>query len=129
MSFLAKIFVDDSEWRLLHVDFRLSQMTDSQGKPSSVPSGGSIALTLESTNENDLFEWMIQPTMTKSGKIVFYKRDNMSALKTLEFKDAACVEYHEFFQHNTETPMQIKLTLSARELKLNSSQFKNNWPK
>jgi len=75
-----------------------------------------------------LFDWMISPTQTKNGIITFYRRDTMSKLKTLEFTDAICVAYSETFSHNGDHPMQVQLTLSARELKLNDSTFKNNWP-
>jgi hypothetical protein len=128
MSFIAKLHLEGEAVNVLHCGFRLTQMTDATGKPTAIPQGGSIHLQLESTGGTDLFDWMIHPTQTKSGDITFYRRDTMSKLKTLSFTDAHCVDYYETFDHVGDNPLQIQLTLSAREIKLNDSEFKNNWP-
>jgi hypothetical protein len=129
MSFIAKLHLDGEEINVLHCGFRFTQATDTTGKPTARPQGGNINLLVESTGSTDLFDWMIKPTQQKNGKITFYRRDTMSKLKTLEFTDAVCVEYYETFDHNGDTPMQIQLTISAHEIKLNDSEFTNNWPK
>ncbi len=128
MSFIAKLKVDGEEMNVLHCGFRFSQTTDATGKPTAIPQGGSVHLLVESSGGTELFDWMISPTQTKSGTITFYRRDTMSKLKTLEFTNAHCVDYYETFDHVGETPMQIQISLSAHELKLNDSEFKNNWP-
>lgn len=128
MSFIAKLKVDGEEVNVLHCAFRFTQTTDATGRPSAIPQGGSVTLVVESNGSTDLFDWMVSPTQTKSGMITFYRRDNMSKLKTLEFTDAHCVGYYETYDHKGENPMQIQVTLSAKEVKLNQSQFRNNWP-
>jgi len=128
MSFLAKLTIDGEEANILYCGFRFSQVTDTTGRPSSVPQGGTVNLTVESTGKVDLFDWMISPTQKKSGTITFYRRDTMSKLKTLEFGDAHCVDYYETFDHTGDNPMQVQLSISAHEIKLNDSEFKNNWP-
>ena len=128
MSFIAKLKLEGEEMNVLHCSFRFTQMTDATGKPTAIPQGGSINLVVETDGSTDLFDWMISPTQTKKGTITFYRRDNMSKLKTLDFEDALCVDYYEVFDHIGDNPMQIQLTLSAREVKMNDSEFKNNWP-
>jgi hypothetical protein len=128
MSFIAKLHLEGEEMNVMHCGFRFTQITDATGKPTAIPQGGSIHLLVESTGSTDLFDWMINPTQTKNGDITFYRRDTMSKLKTLEFTDAHCVDYYETFDHIGENPLRIQLTLSAREIKLNDSEFKNNWP-
>jgi hypothetical protein len=128
MSFIAKLDIDGQEANVLYCSFRFSQVTDSTGRPSSVPQGGSVTLTVESSGKVDLFDWMISPTQKKSGSVTFFRRDTMSKLKKLDFTDAHCVDYNEVYQHDGEFPMQITLMISAKELKLNDSSFKNNWP-
>lgn len=128
MSFIAKMKIDGEELNVLHCSFRFSQGTDATGKPTSIPQGGNINLVLESNGSTDLFDWMISPTQTKSGVVTFYRRDSMSKLKSLEFGDAHCVDYYETFDHAGENPMQVQITISAHEIKLNDSEFKNNWP-
>ena len=51
-----------------------------------------------------------------------------SKLKALTFGDAYCVDFSEEFNHLGDFPMQITFTLSAKTLKLNDSEFKNNQP-
>jgi len=128
MSFIAKLKLDGEEMNVLHCGFRFTQVTDATGKPTAIPKGGTIELLVESTGSTDLFDWMISPTQTKNGVITFYRRDTRSKLKTLEFTDGHCVDYYETFDHVGENPMRIKLMVSAREVKLNDSEFKNNWP-
>lgn len=128
MSFIAKLQLEDEEMTVLHCGFRFTQNTDTTGRPNSIPQGGAISLVVESNGKNDLFEWMKSPTQMKSGSIIFFRRDNMSKLKTLEFIDAYCVDYYETFDHQGDNPMQIQLTISAHEIKLNDADYKNNWP-
>jgi hypothetical protein len=128
MSFIAKLQIEEEEMNVLHCGFRFTQGTDSTGKPVAIPRGGTVNLTLESNGGTELFDWMVSPTQTKSGTITFFRRDNMSKLKTLEFSNAHCVDYYETFDHVGDNPMQVQISISAHELKLNDSEFKNNWP-
>jgi hypothetical protein len=128
MSFIAKLNIEGEEMNVLHCGFRFTQGTDVTGKPVAIPRGGTIQLTVESNAGTELFDWMVSATQTKSGSITFFRRDNMSKLKTLEFSNAHCVDYYETFDHVGDNPMQVQLRLSAHEIKLNDSEFKNNWP-
>lgn len=128
MSFLARLELDGEPLTVLHCGFRFSQATDVTGKPTAIPQGGTISLTVESDADTHLFDWMINPTQTKSGTITFFRRDASSKLKTIEFIDAHCVDYYETYDHLGEHPMQIQMVLSAHEVKMNDSEFKNNWP-
>jgi hypothetical protein len=128
MSFIAKLELDGQEANVLYCSFRFTQVTDPTGRPSSIPQGGSVTLTVESSGKVDLFDWMISPTQTKSGAVTFYRRDTMSKLKKLDFTDAHCVDYNEVYQHDGEFPMQITLIISPKQLTQNDSAFKNNWP-
>lgn len=128
MSFIAKLSIDGEEMNILQCGFRFSQTTDATGKPTAIPQAGAIHLTVESNGSTDLFDWMVSPTQTKRGVITFFRRDNMSRLKTLEFDDAHCVDYYETFDHAGDFPMQVEVQISAREIRLNDSEFVNNWP-
>jgi hypothetical protein len=129
MAFLAKVSIDGGEeMNVLNCSFRFTQTTDATGKPSALPQGGYLSFVVESTKETDLCDWMISPTGTKNGVVTFYRRDMYSKLKTVEFTDAYCVDYHESFDHKGEHPMQISVVICAKTLKINESEFKNNWP-
>ena len=128
MSFIAKLKLEGEEVNVLQCSFRFSQATDATGKPIAIPRGGNIRILVESDSTTDLFDWMISPTQVKSGSITFQRRDNKGKLKTIEFTDAHCVDYHEMYDHVGNHPLQIELMLSDRELKLNDSEYKNNCP-
>jgi hypothetical protein len=129
MSFLAKLSIDGGEeMNVLNCDFRFNQMTNATGKVTSVPSGGYVDFTIESTKETVVFDWMISPTSKKNGKVTFYRRDVMSKLQSLDFEEAYCVAYHQSYTHQGEHPMQVSFTVSAKKLKLNDSEFINNRP-
>lgn len=129
MAFLAKLTIDDGdEMNVLNCSYRFTQSTDATGKPTSIPHGGYVTLVVESTKNTDLFDWMINPTGTKNGIVTFFRREMESKLKTLEFTDAYCIDYQEDFDHKGEHPMQVSFTVSAKTIKVNDSQFKNNWP-
>lgn len=128
MSFLAKLEIDGEEMNVLHCGFRFNKAIDATGKPTSIPKGGTVNLVVESTGNTNLFDWMISATQTKNGSVTFFRRDTSSKLKKLEFSEAYCVDYNETYDHSGEHPMQVELLISALEIKLNDSEFKNNWP-
>ncbi len=128
MSFLAKVDIDGEELNVLDCSFSFKQGVDYTGRPSSKPQGGEICLLIESTAKTDFLDWMISSSNTKKGKITFYRRDNMSSLKNLEFNDAYCIEYKEHFNATNEQPFITHLVLSAREITIKGTTYTNNWP-
>ncbi|MDX1270539.1 type VI secretion system tube protein TssD [Bizionia paragorgiae] len=128
MSFLSKLTIDDESMNVLKCSFSFEQGADNTGRPSQRPKGGQISILIESTNKTDFLEWMISPNMVKSGEIIFYKRDNLSSLKTIIFKDAYCLKYLEDFDAVSDEPLQTSLVISAKELTVKDTTFRNNWP-
>lgn len=127
MSFLAKLVLGSTEYNILNVDYDISQPIDQTHRPNGRPKGGLINLVIESGNNNELLEWMVKHEMVKNGKIVFYRRDASSQLKTLNFTDAFCVYFKDSFIADGKIPMTTKLTLSAREIKINNNLITNSW--
>ena len=128
MSFLAKLELDGEELTILDCSFTFRQDTDYTGRPCAKPQGGQVSLLIESTAKTDFLDWTISPTNTKNCKVTFFRRDNMSSLKTVEITDAFCIEYTEHFNSNAAQPLQIHLILSAREISIKGTKFTNNWP-
>ena len=78
MSFLANFSADGEELTVLNCRFHFAQETDRTNRPTSIPMGGVIDLTIESNGSTNLFDWMISSTQTKSGIITFFRRDSRS---------------------------------------------------
>jgi len=127
MSFKAKFKVAGKERIVLDCHYSLRQETDATGRPSSVTRGGKITVTVESTGDTSLFEWMTNSFERKDGSIVFLKRDSDATLKELKFKEAYLVDYAENFSSVGEMAVTETFTLSAKEIELGSGKHQNEW--
>ncbi len=127
MSFKAKLIVGGKEMNVLSCSYDLTQEVDATGRPSSVTRGGRIKLTVESTGETDLFEWMCNNFERKDGTITFYKRDTDSKQKELAFTEGYLVKYEEKFNAVDNMPMAEAFVISARELKMGNGEHINEW--
>lgn len=129
MSFLAKLIIDENTMNVLDCSFNFEQGADHTGKPSQRPKGGQINLLIETSKKIDFSEWIISQDSIKNGEIVFYRRDNLSSLKKITFKDAHCISYHESFNADDNDPFKTRLVVSAENISINSDEFKNLWPR
>ena len=127
MSFKAQFKVAGKEFNVLDCHYSLNQETDATGRPSSVTRGGKITLTVESTGDTSLFEWMINSFERKDGSVVFLKRDSDATLKELKFSEAYLVNYSESFSSVGEMPLTETFTLSAKQIELGSGKHQNEW--
>ncbi len=127
MSFLAKFYLDDKEYNVLECSYALHQPRDGEGRPTGRPKGGQIKLVLESDSDTNLFHWMREPAMTKSGSVVFFKNDAMAHQKVLEFENAFCLDLIERFISDNREPMKTTVVISAQSIKMNGVDFNNLW--
>ena len=127
MSFKAILKVAGKNYNVLNVNYGLFQETDATGRPSTITRGGKIDITVESTGETDLFEWMNNSFERKDGSVVFYKRDNDATLKELKFKEAYLVKHKEKFDSTGDNPLTETFTISARELEMGTGKYINEW--
>jgi hypothetical protein len=128
MSFLAKLIIDENSMNVLDCSFGFEQGADHTGRPSQHPRGGKINVLIETNKKTDFFEWITSPNSKKNGEILFYKRDNLSGLKNIKFTDAFCLNYQESFNANDGDPLKTRLLISAKEISVNNTEYKNLWP-
>ena len=127
MSFLAKLELDNETYNVLEFDVTFTQSIDNNRKPSSKTKGGQIRLIVEST-QTDLFsDWMVSNTSVKDGKVKFFRRDAMSTMKNVVFKNGYCISYHESFRSEGSVPMRTEITITSNEMKIGNTLFENNW--
>ena len=127
MSFKSILKVAGKNYNVLNVNYGLFQETDATGRPSTITRGGKIDITVESTGETDLFEWMTNSFERKDGSVVFYKRDNDATLKELKFSEAYLVKHKEKFDASGDNPLTETFTISARELEMGTGKYINEW--
>ncbi|CVK17097.1 MAG: phage tail protein [Apibacter sp.] len=127
MSFKAKLEVAGKKYNILNVNYSLAQETDPTGRPSSQTRGGRIEVTVESTGESDIFEWMTNSFERKDGKVIFIKRDSDATLKELTFSDGYVVKYKENFDASGTNPLTETFTISAKAIKMGTGEHVNEW--
>lgn len=127
MSFKARLEVAGKTYNILNVNYSLAQETDPTGRPSSQTRGGRIEVTVESTGESDIFEWMTNSFERKDGKVIFLKRDSNATLKDLSFTDGYVVKYKENFDASGTNPLTETFTISARSIKMGTGEHINEW--
>jgi hypothetical protein len=133
MAFKAKFSFDGGQsdgYNIISCSYHFYQDTDVTGRPSSVARGGQITVTVESSDDNKLLEWMIDSYKLHGGSLKFFKRDSESAImKQVDYTDAYLVGYDETFTHESSMPMLLTVTLSAKTIKVGSAEHKNEWIK
>ena len=118
----------DGEYLVHKFHYELHQETDVTGQPSSVVRGGLLYITIESTHETTLFEWMCENFDRKSGYIRFLKPDTNATLKQLEFSAAYLISYSEDFDHADKKTTVQNLVISAKEINMGNGTHSNVWP-
>jgi hypothetical protein len=127
MSFKAKLTVGGRTMNVLSCNYDLTQEVDATGRPSSVTRGGRIMLTVESTENTDMFEWMCNNFERKDGTVTFLKRDTDAKQKELSFTEGYLVKYEEKFNAFDNLAMAESFTISAREISMGSGEHVNEW--
>lgn len=129
MSFKAKFKIGALELNVLSCAYALSQDVDATGRPSSITRGGTITMSVEGTDNTELYEWMVNSFDHKDGSITFFKRDSDAKLKEIKFKDAHLVEFGEGFTHEGSNPLSQQFTISAKEMTIGDATHVNEWVK
>jgi hypothetical protein len=144
MSFLAKLQFETGDlsmvgqisdlldlgddFDVLSADYEMTQPLNGQNKPSGLPQHGIINLIIESGKKTKpILQWMKAPDGKKAGKIIFYRSDNFSAMRTLQFYDAHCFHYREFFNSTNNKPMTLHLKISAGCIVVDNESFYHPW--
>lgn len=127
MSFKAKLKVGGNEYNVLSCNYGLHQEVDATGRPSSITRGGKIVVTVESTSDTSLSDWMFNNFELRSGSLVFLKRDTEATSKELKFTDAYAVKYVENFDASGNNPMTETITISARQITIGNGEHINEW--
>jgi hypothetical protein len=144
-SFIAKLSFEDNnaitvpgtqisfggdDYAVLHADYEMSEHIDAQHKPAGKPLHGLINLTVEASRKTKkLLDWMKATGSggEQTGSIIFYRHDNMSAMRTIKFGKAHCIGYREMFDSTNEHPMKLHIKITAGWISVDSVNFWHPW--
>ncbi len=116
-------------WMSYPASYAFSRNTDHKGKPVSDTSGGTVNLALESTEETDMLETMLNKQDTpQEVTIDFQQSESTASMKKINLTEAFVVGFSESFSDGS--PMMYQITLSAKKIDVGGKAIlENDWPK
>ncbi len=117
----ALIFeASDKIIKVLEMDYGFTQNIDKTGSVVGYPAGGTINLVIETSEDTQILDWMINPKAKKSGRIEI----QLKKMKVIRFQNAYCTQYHESYSHlGGEQPMSTSFTISAEKMSIDNINF------
>ncbi|MEO8770628.1 MAG: type VI secretion system tube protein TssD [Ferruginibacter sp.] len=129
MSFKAQLKIGSTPFDVIAMNYSLHREVDGKGRPASVVYGGTINITIESTDDTVIIESMVNNQHKPlDGTITFKKSDEDAKMKELSFEKGYVVNFTETFDTITSKAMLINFTISAQTLKVGGAEHKNDWP-
>jgi len=110
-----------------------NQATDAEGQVTGLPRGGKITMRVKALNNgnSDLVRWMADKKLALSGSIVFENSTNGKIMKTVEFEDAYCVSFTEYWEDTISAILLAhyeEITISCRKITDSCGlDFSNTW--
>jgi hypothetical protein len=127
MSLTARLYIEGQNKgiEILACDFSFSQDVDSQGKVNSKVRAGYINITIPGIDDTEIIQWMLSRDEKKNCKISFSGFVDTGSHRSIEFKDAYLVNYHESYSEADD--IVINLTLSSRIIDIKGVVHESNW--
>lgn len=127
-AFRATVSIRGREMDILFSLIEFNRKTDNKGRPVTSVMGGRVTFSIEATKDTEILEAMIHSQFKPiSGKIIFYKTEDNSAFRVIEFKCAYIVYYKEVFNEDKKRPFLTTITLSADILIVGNAFLTNSW--
>ncbi|WP_010522980.1 type VI secretion system tube protein TssD [Aquimarina agarivorans] len=126
----AYLYLEDKKYRLLSFDFSFNQRTGTNNKPTGIPKGGEIQVTVESSKDVTMLNWTVHNNMQKKGRIVILGRDGASIDFKVEFAQAYATMADYYYNSQSSEPMEYSITITPGILRFNGNNavtYKNYW--
>ena len=129
MAYKATLDFAGKKYSVMSANWGFNRSVDQKGRPSSGIYGGEVTLSVESTDDVDLMENMLNShTKAQKATITFDKGTADGELKKMELTDAYIINYSEGMSFGGSDPGTISFTLSARKLQMKTAVHENDWP-
>jgi hypothetical protein len=127
MSITARLYIEGHEKgiKILSCDFSFSQDVDPMGKVNSIVRAGLINIKIPGIEDIDLIQWMIGRDVRKDCEITFSGFVSTGPQRSIKFKDAYLVNYHESYSEASD--IVINLTLSSRVIDFKNVVYESRW--
>jgi hypothetical protein len=129
MSFKATLKIGSKEFDVISCSYALHREVDGKGRPAGIVMGGTVNLTVESTEDTSIIESMVNNQHKPlDGTVTFKKSDEDAKLKELSFQKGYVVSFAESFETIGAQPMLTTFTVSSQTIKIGGAEHKNDWP-
>ncbi|MFV0332171.1 MAG: type VI secretion system tube protein TssD [Dysgonomonas sp.] len=128
MAFKATLSIDGKEFDVQKCSYQLRRDVDAKGRPSSDIYGGTVDVTIESTEDTSIIEAMVNQFKPGSGSVVFNKGNEESKMKELIWENGYIVDFKEDIDVIGKQPMMLSFKVSAQILKIGGAQIEQSWP-
>ncbi|MEP7111044.1 MAG: type VI secretion system tube protein TssD [Ferruginibacter sp.] len=119
--------LNGTDYDVISCNYFFNQGLGQDGRPNGSVNGGQIQLSIMSTEDTALVEWMCSPSKSNDGTITFYQPDDPSkTMKKLEFKRGYCVSFSESFSSGPSGSQSLAIT--ANEITIGNAEINNEWP-
>ena len=91
MAFKALCKIGSKEFDVISCDYAFRRDVDPKGRPASGLYGGTVNLTVESTDDTSIIESMVNQYKPIDGTVTFQKGDEDAKMKEVTFEKAYVV--------------------------------------
>lgn len=118
MAFKTTLSMDSKEYRVLSFGMSFSRgYDDIVGQVTSGLRGvGKLTMRVESTKDVFLFDSIGRNKVISQGEIKFYKLDEESPMKQLQFEKGIVIAFAENMDATSNTPMTIDFSIAVQKL-------------
>ena len=128
MPFIAELDMggDLKEVNVIDFSYSLNRSIDQTGRPVGNLVGGTISITVFSTPEMKLLDWMIN-SKSQDGEIRVSDPEGGKIMRKINFEKAYVVDFSESFQWQSSDNMMVSFTISAKKLSVAGAEWDNTW--
>jgi len=126
----AYLHIDGMKLKLLKFNFNFNQDLGTNNKPVSKSKGGLINVTLESTKDVSMLEWVESNSILKDGRIEVFNNDGTQITFKIDFANAYGTIGDYSFKSFSNEPMSYTITINPGIIRFNgdnSNLFMQSW--
>jgi hypothetical protein len=129
MAFKTKLSFESKEYDVLDCDYSFNRDVDLKGRPSSNVYGGSIFITVESTDDTTILAQMVNQFKPNTGTVTFFKGEEEAKMKELKWENGHIIDYNESLDVVGREPMKISFAVAAEKISVEGAEVDHKWPK
>ncbi len=128
-SFRASLDFAGKEYDVLFSTYEFYREVDKKGLVASNVYGGEITVRVQSTEDTQFLEDMLNSHFKLvEGTITYKKTNEDAAMKKVVFTDAYIIRIKETLDVIGDNPMSLLITFSARQIEIGTALHENRWP-